>query len=88
MIFAASSKRAFSSITTVTCLPLRAAFDQLLDKRRIGAGPVERLFDGEHMGVFRGLGQKIHDRLEVIVGMVQENVAPPDVEEDVRFGFE
>ena len=32
-------------------------------------------------------GQKIHHGLEVVVGMMQQNVAPPDVKENVRLRF-
>jgi hypothetical protein len=40
------------------------------------------------MRIFGRLGQKIHHGLKIVVGMVQENVAPPDVKKDVRFRFE
>ena len=73
-MFAASSKRAFSSITTVTCFPVARSFDQLLHKRRIGTGPVERLLYREHVGVFCSLRKKIHHRLKVVVRVMQENV--------------
>ena len=69
-------------------LAIARRFDELLDKRGIGARPVKRLLDGEHMRIFGCLGQKIHNGLKIIVGMVQENVASPDVKEDVRFRFE
>jgi len=47
-MFFASSKRAFSSTSTVTCLPFSAAVTSAARDRGVLAGPVQRLLDGEH----------------------------------------
>ena len=52
-MFASSSKRARSSMMTVTSLPACAASDQCADDRRVAAGAVQRLLDGEHLRVAR-----------------------------------
>jgi len=57
MLFA-SSKRARNSTTAVTCLRCSRRFLQRADDARIATGAVERLFDGEHIRVRRGLLQK------------------------------
>ena len=70
-----SSKRAISSTTTVTCLPRSAARLSARDDRRVGAGPVQRLLDGEHVGVVGRLLDHRHDRVERLVRVVQQQVA-------------
>ena len=87
-MFAASSKRAFSSTTTATCLPLRAARTRLsmtlvsLDVR------YKRHLDGTHLRVARGLFQKTLDgRTERFVGMLQQDrTALADQVKDIGAG--
>ncbi len=59
--------------------------DQRLDDRAVAARAVERLLDGEHVGVARGLLEKgLHARRERLVGVVHEHVVTRDRREDVR----
>ena len=51
---------------------------QRLDDRRIGRGPVERLLDRDHVGVARRLLQELHDDVETLIGMVDEQVLLAD----------
>ena len=66
--------------------------DQRVDDRRVGAGAVQRLLDGQHARVGGRLGEeRLHRRGERIVGVVQQDVALADRGEDVlcatRFDF-
>jgi hypothetical protein len=79
----ASSNRARNSTTAVTCLPLRTA-SMSAPTMRIAAGAVEGLFDGQHIRVGGRLLEKIHHAAEVLVGMVQQEVALADGGENVR----
>jgi hypothetical protein len=58
--------------------------DERVDDRRVGAGPVDRLPDGGHVGVGRGLPDEVRDRLRGLEGVVEELVAGVDRGEDVR----
>jgi peroxiredoxin Q/BCP len=49
----------------------------------IPAGAVEGLFDGQHIGVGGGVFEKIDDRAEVFVGVVEEEVALANGAEEV-----
>ena len=49
-----------------------------LHHRRLGAGPIERLADGQHLRVLGGLAQKLQDRRKGLKGMVQQNVSGGD----------
>ena len=69
-------------------LPVPRRRDQCLHNRGIRAGAVERLLDRQHMRILRRLRQKIHDRLEAVIRMVQQDVALPNVEKQVRLGIQ
>ena len=49
-----SSKRAWSSISTATCLPASASAGEGCDERRVAAGAVEGHLDGDDFGIFDG----------------------------------
>ena len=68
MLFS-SSKRAFNSTSTVTCLPFSAA---LISAATMGSyrNAVQCLLDGQHVFVFRGLLDKAHHHVEAFVGVV------------------
>ena len=70
-----SSKRAISSTSTVTCLPFSAARARACTIGRVAARAVERLLDGQHVGVVGGRGHEGHHGIERLVGMVQQDVA-------------
>ena len=57
---------------------------QAVHQRRVRAGPVQRLLDGEHVGIDSGTVEEVHDRREGLVGMVQQDVALGDGVEYVR----
>ena len=46
--------------------------------RRIAAGAVERLLDGQHPGIVGRLGDELDHRIERLVGMVEQDVALGD----------
>ena len=52
--------------------------DQLLDDRRIVAGAVERLLDRHHRRIARRLAQELHDDVEALVGMMDDDVLGAD----------
>ena len=83
-MFFSSSKRAFSSTSTVTCLPASAAATQRARDRRVLAGPVERLLDRQHARVLRGLLQEVDHAVERIERVVQQHVARADRREQLR----
>ena len=89
-MLAASSKRALSSTTTATCLPLRAAADQVLDDAALARGAVERHLDGAHLGVLGRLREEALDRGgEGLVGVLQQDRAGvADDVEDVALGLQ
>ena len=57
--------------------------DQRADDRRVGAGAVERLLDGEHVGIVGRLGDELDHVLERLVRVLQQDVALGDDPEDV-----
>ena len=57
--------------------------DQRPRNRRVAAGAVERLLDGEHAGIVGGTRHEFHDRVERFVGMMQQDVPRRDGGEDV-----
>ena len=71
-------------MTAVTCLPLSAASCKRLDDRRIAAGAVKRLLDGQHAFVLGGGLDEIDDVAERFVGMMHQDIAGPDGREDAR----
>ena len=56
------------------------------DDGGVPARAVERLLDGEHVGVVRGLGGEGHDRIEGVVRVVEEHVALIEHGEDALPG--
>ena len=54
VILFSSSKRAFSSTSTVTCLSCSRARISALTIGEFAANPIERLLDRQHIGVFGG----------------------------------
>ena len=70
-MFAASSKRARSSMSTVTSLPAFAAGHETLRERRVRRRPVERLLDREHVGIVRGAVDEVDDRCKRLERVVQ-----------------
>ena len=48
--------------------------DQRLDDRAVAAGTVQRLLDGDHAGILRGLAQELHHDVETLVGVVDDDV--------------
>ena len=81
-----SSKRAFSSTSTATCLPFLDGLQQRLDDRRVAAHAVEGHLDGQHVRVAGRLAKKLHHRLERLEGVVQQDVVAADEGENVLFG--
>ena len=68
---------------------LLAVFSRLCqgsDDGRIAAHTVESLFDGQDLGVTCGLGNKVDDRLEGLVGVMHENIALADLFENITSG--
>ena len=82
MLFS-SSKRALSSISVATCLPASAASISACDDRRVARRAVERLLDRQHVGIVGGLAHELHDRIERLVGMVQQQIAFADHREHI-----
>ena len=48
------------------------------DDRRIAAGAIERLLDGQHVRVFGRLLDQLHHRIEALVGVEQQHVVVLD----------
>ena len=53
-------------------------FGQRLDDRGIGRGAIERLLDGDDVGIARRLLQEIHHHVERFEGMVDDEILLPD----------
>ena len=53
------------------------------DDRRVGAGAIERLLDGQHVGIVGRLGDELDHVLERLVGVLEQHVALGDDAEDV-----
>ena len=77
-MLASSSKRAFSSTSAVTDLPASAASIERAHDRAVVAGAVERLLDRHDRRVARRLAQELHDDVEALIGMVDDDVLLPD----------
>ena len=58
-------------------------FQQRFHHGRVAPHAIQRLLDGEHIGIVRSGAQEIDHGLERIVGMMQQNVLPPDGLKDV-----
>ena len=68
-------------------LALLGGAHQRLHHRRVAARAVERLLDGQHVGVVGGPGEEGHHRLERLVGVVEEDVALlQELEEPLHLG--
>lgn len=55
------------------------------DDGRIGAGPVQCLLDGQHVGVVGRFGHEVDDMIERLVGVVQKDVALGERLENLAF---
>ena len=64
-------------------LAVLGGLHQRLDDRAVAAGAVERLLDGQHVGVFGRALDEVDDRVERIERMVQQHVAVGDLGEQV-----
>ena len=82
-MFAASSKRAFSSTSAVTDLPASAASHSAATIGLSQRGAVERLLDRQHVRVARRLLQEADHHVEGLVGVMQQHVLLPDRGEHV-----
>ena len=82
-MFASSSKRAFSSTSAVTDLPDSAASTSARTIGTVVRCPVERLLDRKHVRVARRLAQELHDDVEGLVGVVDDEVLLADRREAV-----
>ena len=51
--------------------------DERFDERRLGAGAVQRLLDGQHVGIGGGLLDEVEHRRERLVGVVQGGCRRP-----------
>ena len=78
-----SSKRAFSSTSTATCLPCLGGLDQQVDQRRVGADAVERHLDRDDLRIVDGGAQERLDRGERIERMVEQEVLVGNLFEDL-----
>ena len=58
--------------------------DQRLHQHRVDAGAVDGLLDRDDVGILGRAADELDDRLERLVGMVQQDVARADRREDVR----
>ena len=61
---------------------------QRADDPWVPAGAIEGLFDGEDVGIGRGLFQKIHHALEILIRMVQQDVLFANGSKNVRLALE
>jgi hypothetical protein len=48
--------------------------DQRADDRAVIGGAVERLLDGQHVGIARGLEQELHHRVEGFIGVMDDQI--------------
>ena len=86
-MLAASSKRAFSSTTAVTDLPASTASFSALHDRAVARGSIERPLDGHDVRVGDRLAQVLHDDVEALVGVVDDDVLLADGGEAVAVEF-
>ena len=70
-----SSNRAVSSTMHRHLLVALGGALQAGDERRSDAGPIERLLDGQDVGIVGGLRQERDHRVVRVVGMMQQHVA-------------
>ena len=56
---------------------------QRRDDRRISADPVQGLLDSQHLGIPGSTAHKIHHRIKTLVWMVEQDVSPADIGEDI-----
>ena len=70
-----SSKRALSSRDHRDLLASPHSFEQQVHQRRLRAGAVNRLPDGDDVRVFDGTTDELHHRRERLVGMMQQHIA-------------
>ena len=73
MLFS-SSKRAFNSTSTATCLPFSAASIRAFHHRGIDPHAIERLLDGQHQRIVGGSRDKVHDGSKAIIRMMQRDI--------------
>ena len=64
-------------------LAVGGGLHQRVDDRRVATHAVERRLDGQHVGVVGGGAHEVDDRVERVVGVVQQDVAVADGGEDV-----
>ena len=83
-MFAASSNRALSSITTVTSLPARAASTSASTTGESAPVRYSVCLIASTLRVCRRLAQEVDDRREAVERMVQQHVLLADRLEDVR----
>ena len=57
--------------------------DQRLHQHRVDAGAVDGLLDRDHVGVLAGLADELDDRIERLIGMMQQDVVLPDRRQNV-----
>ena len=65
---------------------LFAGFGRLHERRddgRVAGSPVQRLLDRQDVRIFGGLAHELHDRIERVVGMVEQDVAFADRREEI-----
>jgi hypothetical protein len=78
-----SSKRAFQLHQRGHLLFFFDGFQQRLHDGRIAARAIQADFDGQHVGIVRGLLQEIDHGLERFVGVMQKNVLVLDQSEQI-----
>ena len=66
-------------------LPVVHGIFQRTDDARVAARAIQGLFDGQHVRIRRRLLQKIHDAVEILVGMMQQDIALANGREQIRF---
>ena len=62
--------------------------DQRIHDGRVVARAIERLLDGEYVGIVGRLPQEVHHRREALIGMVQQQVFLADDGEEVGAGHQ
>ena len=83
-MLASSSKRALISTSTTTCLPRSAARIRFWTIGRVARRPVQRLLDRQDVGIVGRLrDEPLDGRRERLVRVVDEQVARPDLREQV-----
>ena len=73
-MFAASSKRARSSMLTVTSLPASAAATSACAIGESANGTVQRQLDGEDVRILGRCADQLHDRAERLVRVLQQKL--------------